>query len=119
LAGLWVHRRRLDIWTRNCPENFDNRAALVAAEIGRLEDRALDAERLYEKAIRWARVNDFIHNEAIAYELAARFYAARGFAEFADTYLRRARYAYLRWGADGKVKQLEQLHPDLKKQEPA
>ena len=43
-----------------------------------------DAERLYERAIRSSRVNEFIHNEAIAYELAARFYAARGFAEFAN-----------------------------------
>jgi len=114
-----VHQRQLDIWTQNCTENFENRAALVAAEIARLEDRALDAERLYEKAIHSARVNGFIHNEAIAYERASGFYAGRGFAEFADTYLRNARYAYLRWGADGKVKQLEQFYPDLKKEEPA
>jgi len=118
LAAMAVHQRQLDIWTHNCPENFENRAALVAAEIARLEDRALDAEQLYEKAIRSARVNEFIHNEAIASERASRFYAGRGFAEFADTYLRRARYGYLRWGADGKVRQLEQLYPDLKTQEP-
>jgi PAS domain S-box-containing protein len=119
LAALAAHQRQLGIWAENCPENFENRAALVEAEIARLEDRALDAERLYEKAIRSARVNEFIHNEALAYELAARFYAARGFAEFANTYVRKARYAYLRWGAEGKVKQLEQLYPDLKKQAPA
>jgi transcriptional regulator with GAF, ATPase, and Fis domain len=35
------------------------------------------------------------------------------------TYVREARYAYLRWGADGKVKQLEQSYPEFKKQEPA
>ena len=29
-------------------------------------------------------------------------------------YLQDARYGYLRWGADGKVRQLEQLHPHLR-----
>ena len=45
-----------------------------------------------------------------------RFYAARGFKEFADRYLLEARYCYQRWGADGKVAQLDHFHPHLKKQ---
>ena len=79
----------------------------------------LDAERLYEQAIRSARANGFVHNEALAYELAARFYAARGFEEIAHVYLRNARYGYLRWGADGKVRQLDQLYPHLREEERA
>ncbi len=70
--------------------------------------------RLYEQAIRSARANGFIHNEALANELASRFYAARGFEKIARVYLQDARYGYLRWGADGKVRQLEQLHPHLR-----
>jgi GAF domain-containing protein len=58
-----------------------------------------------------------VQNEALAYELAARFYAARGFEQIAHLYLRDARHAYLRWGADGKVRQLEQLHPHLRENE--
>jgi hypothetical protein len=73
----------------------------------------LEAEQLYERAIRSAHSNGFSNNEAIAYELAARFYAARGFHKFADTYLLEARYCYQRWGADGKVMQLERLYPHL------
>ena len=103
----------------NCPENFENRAALVGAEIARLEGRELDAEHLYEQAIRSARANGFIHNEALANELAARFYAARGFETTAQAYLRNARYGYLRWGADGKVRQLDQLYPQLRQDERA
>jgi len=53
--------------------------------------------RLYELAIRSARANGFVHNEAIAYEVAARFYAMRGFEDFACVYRRNARYGYLRW----------------------
>ena len=109
-----LHHRQLQEWAENCPENFANRAALVAAEIARLEGRELDAERLYEQAIRSARANGFVHNEALANELAARFYAARGFEKIAHAYLRDARYGYLRWGADGKVRQLEQLYPHLR-----
>ncbi|MEH2567837.1 AAA family ATPase [Bradyrhizobium sp. AZCC 2289] len=114
LAALADHSRQIAVWAENCPENFEDRAALVGAEIARIEGRALDAMDFYEQAIRSARANGFIHNEALAYELAARFYAARGFEKIAQTYLREARYGYLRWGADGKVRQLEQLHPHLR-----
>ncbi|MEA2760752.1 MAG: hypothetical protein QOD47_36, partial [Gemmatimonadaceae bacterium] len=114
LEALGAHHKQLEMWAENCPENFANRAALVAAEIARLEDRTLDAERLYEEAIRSARANGFVHNEALANELAAHFYATRGFEKIARVYLQDARYGYLRWGADGKVRQLEQLHPHLR-----
>jgi PAS domain S-box-containing protein len=117
--ALVAHHRQLEVWARVCPENFENRATLVGAEIARIEDRVLAAEQLYEKAIRSARANGFVHNEALAYELAARFYAARGFDEFARVFLRNARDGYLRWGADGKVRQLDQLYPRLGKEEPA
>jgi transcriptional regulator with GAF, ATPase, and Fis domain len=118
VEALAAHHRQLEIWAENCPENFEDRAVLVGAEIARIEGRDLDAMRLYEKAIRSAHVNGFIHNEAVAYEVAARFYAARGFDKIANTYLREARYCYLRWGADGKVNQLDRLYPYLKKEEP-
>ena len=113
LEAMTAHQEQLKIWANNCPENFDDRVALVDAEIAGLEGRELDAGRLYEQAIRSARDNAFVQNEALSYELAARFYAARGFEQIAHLYLRNARHGYLRWGADGKVRQLEQLHPHL------
>ncbi|MDK1378677.1 MULTISPECIES: PAS domain S-box protein [unclassified Sinorhizobium] len=111
---LLAHHRQLVVWAENCPANFANRAALVGAEIARLEGRDLDAMRLYEEAIRSARENRFLQNEGIAHELASRFYATRDFETIANTYLRNARYCYLRWGADAKVRQLDQLHPHLR-----
>jgi len=116
--ALMVHHKQLKIWAENCPENFENRAALVGAEIARIEGRALDAEHLYEQAIRSAQANGFVHNEALANELAARFYAARGFEKIAYAYLRDARYGYLRWGATGKVRQLDELYPRLREEKP-
>ena len=119
MEALAAHHRQHQVWAAACPDNFENRVALVGAEIARLEGRELDAERLYEQAIRSARANGFIHNEALAYELAARFYAARGFEKFARLYLQDARYGYLRWGADGKVRQLDEIYPHLREEEPA
>jgi PAS domain S-box-containing protein len=114
MEALAAHHKQLQVWAANCPDNFENRAALVSAEIARIEGRELDAERLYEQAIRSAHANGFIHNEALANELASRFYAARGFEKIARAYMQDARHGYLRWGADGKVRQLEQLHPHLR-----
>src|SRR5262245_52538732 len=96
---LAAHYRQLEACAENCPENFENRAALVGAEIERIEGRELDAEHLYEQAIRSANTNGFVHNEALANELAARFYLARGFDTIAHAYLRKARYCYLRLGS--------------------
>jgi PAS domain S-box-containing protein len=114
LEAVASHLKQIAVWADNCPETFANRAALVGAELARLEQRELDAERLYEEAIRSAREHGLVQNEGLAHEVAARFYAARGFDTFALAYLREARRCYLRWGAFGRVRQLEQHHPHLR-----
>jgi PAS domain S-box-containing protein len=119
IDSLAAHHQLLRVWAENCPANFETRAALVGAEIARIEGRDVDAMRLYEEAIHSARPNGSIHNEALAYELAARFYAARGFEEFAHVYLRNARDGYLRWGAAGKVRQLDEMYSQLGTEGPA
>jgi PAS domain S-box-containing protein len=114
--ALTAHHKQLVEWAENCPENFENRAALVGAEIARIEGRELEAMRLYERAIHSARANGFVNNEALANERAAGFYAARGFETIAKAYLREARACYLRWGADGKVRQLYETYPHLREE---
>ena len=111
--ALAVHHRQLQQWNEICPEDFADRTALVGAEMARLEGREFDAMRLYDQAIAAAHANGFAQNEAIANELAGRFYATRGFEKIAYAYLRDARYGFLRWGADAKVRQLERLYPRL------
>jgi PAS domain S-box-containing protein len=110
---LALHREQLREWAENFPPTFGDKLALVSAEIARVEGRVLDAMHLYEQAIQSARENGFVQNEALASEVAARFYAARGFEMIAHTYLRNARNCYDRWGALGKVKQLEESYPRL------
>jgi len=115
--ALATHDRQLRAWAANCPENFEDHTALVGAEIARVEGRPLDAMDLYERAICSARANGFVHHEALASELAARFYAARGFEKIANAYLQDARHGYFRWRALGKVRQLDELYPQLRQKE--
>jgi PAS domain S-box-containing protein len=110
---LRAHVEQLREWADNYPPTFADKHALVAAEIARLEGRDADAMRLYEQAIRSTKENGFVQNEALAHEVAARFYTARGFESIANAYLRNAKACYLRWGADGKVRQLDRLYPHL------
>ncbi|MFM0268429.1 AAA family ATPase [Paraburkholderia sediminicola] len=111
---LKKHREQLSEWADNYPPTFGDKHALVSAEIARLEGRDLDAMRLCEQAIRSAREHGFVGHEGIAHEVAAQFYAARGFETIAHAYLRNARYCFLRWGALGKVRQLDQRYPRLR-----
>jgi PAS domain S-box-containing protein len=113
---LTEHEEQLREWAENYPPTFADKHALVSAEIARLEGRDTDAMRLYEQAIQSAREHGFVQNEGTAHEVAARFYTARGFEAIAHTYLRNARYCYLRWGALGKVQQLDELHPQLREE---
>jgi predicted ATPase/signal transduction histidine kinase/GAF domain-containing protein len=113
---LTAHEVQLREWAETYPPTFGDKHALVSAELARLEGRVLDAERLYEVAIRQAHEHGFVQNDGLANELAARFYAARGFDTIASAYLRNARHSYLRWGAAGKVRQLEQSYPYLREE---
>lgn len=115
--ALVAHYDQLAVWAEHSPETFENRADIAGAEIARIEGRTLDAQDLYEKANRSAHAHGFVHNEAFINERAGRFYAARGFEKIANAYLKDARYCYLRWGADGKVQQLDQLYPHLRVEE--
>jgi signal transduction histidine kinase/GAF domain-containing protein len=107
------HRDQLNEWADNYPPTFRGKHTLVCAEIARIERRDADAMRLYEQAVRSAQEQGFVKDEGLAHEIAARFYAARGVDGIAHAYLRNARQCYLRWGAFGKVRQLERLHPRL------
>jgi PAS domain S-box-containing protein len=113
---LTAHREQLREWAQNYAPTFGDKHALVAAEIARLEGRDLDAMRLYEQAIESARANGFVHHEGIAHEAAAGFYLARGSATAARAHLAEARGCFARWGAGGKVRQLEERYPQLRAQ---
>ena len=113
-ALLTAHREQLREWAETYPPTFRDKHALASAELARIEGRDADAMRLYEQAIQSAREQGFVQNEGVAHEVAARYYAARGVDRVAHLYLTNARNCYLRWGALGKVRQLDQCHPGLR-----
>src|SRR5271165_5160985 len=108
--------KQLQEWSGSCRETFLDKYALVSAEIARVEGRDIDAMRLYEEAIRAAREHGFVQNEGLANELAAQFYLKRGIEKVAHSYLREAQHSYLRWGAVGKVQQLDERYPAIEEQ---
>lgn len=118
-ADLDEEQRRLQRWADSCPANYLHRHALVSAEVARIDGRELDAARLYERAIRSAQDHGFVQFEALANELAARFYRTSGLDRLADGYLREARACYARWECDGKVKQLDLRYPQVRQAPPS
>lgn len=118
LDVITAQHRQLQVWAELCPDNFASHVALLEGEIARLEGRLLEAEHGYEQAIERAQRSGFPHLEALANELAARFYESRGLHKIARVYLQDARYGYQRWGAEGKVRQLEAEHPFLRVEQP-
>ena len=97
----------LENWAASCPGTFGSRAALAAAELARIEDRVLDAERFYEEAICSASAAGFANIEALASEMAGQFYRNRGFERLARTYFVNASSCYRRWGATEVARRLD------------
>ncbi|MEL7034175.1 MAG: AAA family ATPase [Cyanobacteria bacterium J06592_8] len=100
-------------WATHAPMNYQHKYDLVEAEKCRVLGQKLEAMELYDKAIAGAKENEYIQEEALANELAAKFYLELGREKVAQTYMIEAYYCYSHWGAKAKVDQLEQQYPDL------
>src|SRR5262249_42667895 len=86
---------------------------LVAAEMARVYGHSADAMTLYEAAIAAATTHARQRERALAHELYARFWLARGQQKVAAVFMTEAPAAYAQWGAMAKVKALERQYPDL------
>ncbi len=104
----------LEVWAKSAPINFQHQCDLIAAEIARVTKNYWLAGTLYQKAILGAKQNDYLRDEALAGELAGRFYRKQGLDSIAYNYLVDSHYAYQRWGAVAKVNQLEETYPFLR-----
>ncbi|MBI4942108.1 MAG: EAL domain-containing protein [Actinobacteria bacterium] len=94
---------RLEAWSQRCPENFGSPAALVAAEIARIEGRDLDAVRLYDRALVLGGASRLPHQEGLAAELGSCFHRAAGNIATARAYAQHAADRYALWGAGSLV----------------
>ncbi|WP_082029741.1 AAA family ATPase [Ruegeria sp. ANG-S4] len=113
-AQLEANHERLSQWAESGPDNFRAKQLIVAAEIARLDGKDTDVLDLFDAAILSAQKGQFVQDEAIACELAARYVMKRRpNARIGMMYLRDARYAYQLWGAQRKVEELELEFPQL------
>ncbi|MDZ8183914.1 MAG: AAA family ATPase [Nostoc sp. ChiSLP02] len=110
---LEKHQQILEKLADNCPENFLHRYLLLSAEIVKISGKGIEAIDLYDRAIALAKANEYLQEEAIANELAAKFYLEWGKDKVAAGYMQEAYYCYARWGALAKVDNLEKLYPQL------
>ncbi|CBN56517.1 MULTISPECIES: trifunctional serine/threonine-protein kinase/ATP-binding protein/sensor histidine kinase [Kamptonema] len=97
----------------SAPMNFQHKYDLVEAEQHRVLGKNYEAGDWYDRAIAGAKANDYIQEEALANELAAKFYLAWGREKIAAGYMQEAYYCYARWGAKAKVVDLEKRYPQL------
>ncbi|MBW4427045.1 MAG: AAA family ATPase [Nostoc desertorum CM1-VF14] len=113
LKNVALSQEKMKQWAHYAPMNCLHKYHLVQAEIARVLGQLLEAEEFYEQAITGARDNKYLQEEALAYELAAKFYLSRGREKFAQTYIKEAHYCYERWGAVAKANYLETHYPQL------
>ncbi|MBD0301045.1 MAG: GAF domain-containing protein, partial [Tolypothrix sp. T3-bin4] len=118
LEKLEANQKQMKIWADNCAENFLHKYLLVQAEIARISKKDSEAVELYDFSINLAQDNEFVQNEALANELAAKFWLSKGKYQYAKIHLREAHSCYLRWGAVRKVEDLEQKYPQLREMTP-
>ncbi|MEG5052492.1 MULTISPECIES: AAA family ATPase [unclassified Microcoleus] len=113
LALVETHQTTLHQWAQNAPMNHLHKWYLVEAERQRVLGYKADALSMYDRAISLAKENQFINEEALANELAAKFYLEWGKEKVAQAYMIEAYYCYARWGAKAKIDDLEKRYPRL------
>jgi PAS domain S-box-containing protein len=113
LTKVAANQDKMRFWEQHAPMNFAHKVYLVEAELARVLDRSADAREYYDLAISLAQEHEYLNEAALAYELAGKFYLAKGQKHTARHYLQDACYAYQRWGANAKVRDLVTRYPQF------
>jgi predicted ATPase/signal transduction histidine kinase/CheY-like chemotaxis protein/tRNA A-37 threonylcarbamoyl transferase component Bud32 len=113
LEKIKSNLEKFKLWSKHCPSTYLHQRLLIEAELARITGNVLEAEDLYDQAISSARENKFLQNEALASELAAKFWLSKGKEKIAKVYMSEAHYGYQHWGAACKMKDLQEKYPHL------
>ena len=105
----FIHKcqRHMNKWAHVCPQNFEHKNNLIKAELMSLKKTFQEAVALYHAAIKGARDNGYVNEEAVACERTAQFYLGFNAEEEAHSFLQKASRCYGAWGAIAKQKELE------------
>ncbi len=110
---LKANQMKMQKWAKSCPENFQHKYDLVAAEMMKMSGRFREAQHLYHEAIEGARVNGYQQLEAIGCERLALLYIDCSCKDEAGFFMQRAHRSYLSWGASAKAQDLEEKYPSM------
>jgi predicted ATPase/signal transduction histidine kinase len=113
LAQVDIHQGTIDLWAQTAPMNYRHKWDLIEAEKQQVLGNKAAAIEHYDRAIAGAKEHQFVNEEALANELAAKFYLDWGKEKVAQAYIIEAYYCYTRWGATAKVEHLVKLYPQL------
>jgi len=113
LQRVTAHQEKVEHWADCAPANQLHKFYLVGAEQHRVLGNKLEAIEHYDRAILLAKDNKYLQEEALANELAAKFYLDWGKEKVAQAYMQDAYYCYARWGAKAKIDDLEKRYPQL------
>jgi histidine kinase len=94
-------------WSKHTENNYLHKFYLLKAEQFRVKKKQFLAREYYEKSIDSAREAGFLNDQALAYELSGYFYNEIENKSLAEYNINNAINAYKGWGANSKVKQLE------------
>ena len=108
-----ANQQKMKNWADRSPENYLSKFYLVEAERHRVLGNKAEAIDLYDRAIDLNKENEYIQEEALGNELAAKFYLDWGKQKVASGYMQEAYYCYARWGAKAKIADLEKRYPQL------
>ncbi|MDJ0731360.1 MAG: AAA family ATPase, partial [Crocosphaera sp.] len=107
------HQTNMKLLATHNPSHYLGKFYLIEAELYRVLGEDKNAREYYDQAITALEKTNYIHEQAIAYELAAKFHFNKGHTHIAYYYLQDAHYYYKIWGAIAKVNQLEETYPQL------
>lgn len=105
-------------WTVSSPVNNEQRLKILEAEQARVFGKKATARAAFDEAIDLSKKNKFPLEEALAHELAGRFYAASGKNRLAGEYFTDAFAIFSAWGADAKITQLKAFCAELDLSDP-
>jgi ATP-dependent RNA helicase DDX31/DBP7 len=94
-------------WVRHSDWNFKNKLELLQAEFHKVTNEVNKAAICYEESISAAKEHKFIHEEAMAHELAARFYLELGSRQRSYSHFNQSVACYRKWGAPVIARRIE------------
>jgi hypothetical protein len=110
---------QMNAWSIHSEWNFKNKLLLLKAEFHYTTRDVKTAAKCYDESIEAAQNHKFIHEEAMANELAGMFLSELGNCEQAMNYFKQALSCYRTWGAPVVARRIEatigmELHTESK-----